>query len=63
MSKPCRHKIKFKTATKAKDFAQTYMENIALTFYPMVAFYCFRHGCYHVGHDKYAGGVDKNLQL
>jgi len=63
MGKPCKRKLKFKSFIKAKEFAANYMEDIVLTFYPMKAFYCLKHKCYHVGHDKYSVGVDKNLEI
>jgi len=63
MGKPCRQKTKFKTLLAARAFANKYMEDIVLTFYPMKAFYCLRHNCYHVGHDRYfEKGVDKNSE-
>ncbi len=60
MSKPCTQKIKFKTFVEATKFANTYMNDIVLTFYPMKAFYCFKHKCYHVGHNRFVNEVDKN---
>jgi len=59
MGKKCTQKYKFKTFTEATTFANTYMEDIVLTFYPMRAFYCTKHKCYHVGHNKYEKRVDK----
>jgi len=63
MGKPCKLKLKFKSFLKATEFADTYMEDIVLTFYPMEAFYCRQHKCYHVGHNEYSGGVDRNLKV
>lgn len=63
MSKKCTYKRKFKTRASAESFAQGYMQRIALTFYPMIAYYCNKHNCYHVGHDKYSERVDKNLEV
>jgi hypothetical protein len=54
MGKKCKLKFRFKTFAKATDFANIYMDSIVLTFYPMKAFYCNKHKCYHVGHDKYS---------
>ena len=54
MSKKCTEKEKFQTFTEARAFANAYMEDIVLTFHPMKAYYCNKHRCYHVGHDKYA---------
>ena len=39
---------------QATEFAKKYENDIVLTFYPMSAFYCYKHSCYHVGHNKYA---------
>lgn len=60
MGKPCKVKEKFKTFMEAKAFATQYHEDIVLTFYPMTAYYCTKHKCYHVGHDRYTKKVDKN---
>jgi len=62
MGKSCRRKFKFRTFIEAEEFAHTYMKDIVLTFYPMKAFYCRKHRCYHVGHDKYSKRVDKNVK-
>jgi hypothetical protein len=62
MSKKCKLKYRFKTFAEATTFANTYMEDIVLTFYPMTAFYCTKHKCYHIGHNKYEKRVDKNLE-
>ena len=53
MSKKCTHKVKFATFTAARAAANAYMEDIVLTFYPMIAYYCNKHRCYHVGHNKF----------
>ena len=53
MSKKCTQKFKFKTFLEATAFANSYMEDIALTFNPMIAYYCNKHRCYHVGHNKF----------
>ena len=53
MSKKCKFKERFKTFAEATEFAKKYEEDIVLTFYPMSAFYCYKHTCYHIGHDKY----------
>ena len=62
MGKKCKLKFKFKTFREAKQFAQTYMNDIPLTFYPMTAYYCNKHKSFHVGHDRYVNGVDKNSE-
>ena len=54
MGKKCKLKFRFKTLVEATAFANTYMDGIVLTFHPMEAFYCAKHRCYHVGHNKYA---------
>ena len=61
MGKPCNQKVKFKSFITAIEFANIYMDDVVFTFYPMKAFYCLKHKCYHVGHNKYSAGVDKNL--
>ncbi len=54
MGKKCKEKERFGTFVEAKAFATAYMRDIVLTFHPMKAYYCSKHDCYHVGHDKYS---------
>ena len=54
MGKKCTLKNKFKTKELADTFAQDYMNRIALTFYPMTSYYCYKHNAYHVGHNAYS---------
>ena len=59
MGKKCTQKLKFKSLVLAQKFADNYMKDVALTFYPMQPFHCDKHNCYHIGHNKYTEGGDK----
>lgn len=63
MGKDCKYKQIFRTKDLADNFAQDYMHRIVITLHPMVSFYCKKHRCYHVGHDRFSNqnkmGVDK----
>jgi len=63
MNKSCEAKRKFGTLRAATTFAEAYMDNIVLTFHPMRAFYCKKHQCYHIGHDRFNLEVDNNLKI
>lgn len=62
MGKKCTQKLKFKSLATAQKHANKYMRDVALTFYPMEAFHCDKHNCYHIGHNKYEKAVDKTLE-
>ena len=49
--KSCKSKHRFKTYKEADTFAKDYMESMAMTFHPMVPYFCERHNIWHIGHD------------
>ena len=49
--KSCKSKHRFKTKTEATKFAEDYMNMVAMTFHPMVPYFCVRHNIWHIGHD------------
>jgi len=49
--KTCKSKHRFKTKQEADKFAEEYMDMVAMTFHPMVPYFCERHGIWHIGHD------------
>ena len=51
--KKCRNKYRFKHYQEAFNFAKEYMEQVAMTFYPMVPYWCKRHDLWHIGHDSF----------
>lgn len=53
MPRQCRNKKKFKQKEDAEVFADAYMKRVAITYHPMVAYWCGAHNCWHIGHDRH----------
>ena len=49
----CRDKYRHPSYQAAQNEADSYHESVALTFDPMTAYFCARHNCWHVGHDRF----------
>ena len=65
--KSCKSKHRFKTKKEADEFAAEYMNMVAMTFHPMVPYFCIRHNIWHIGHDifqkqeySYGAGVSSD---
>lgn len=65
--KTCKSKHRFKTKQEADKFAEEYMDMVAMTFHPMVPYFCERHSIWHIGHDifqkqeyNYGAGVSSD---
>ena len=52
MGKKCTLKVEYDNYEEALSNANRYMSDIPLTFTNMVPYYCQKHSCYHVGHDR-----------
>tara|TARA_Y100000296_G_C5165054_1_gene254065 strand:- start:1497 stop:1820 length:324 start_codon:yes stop_codon:yes gene_type:complete len=51
MAKKCKNKYRFKIWNEAQKFADTYRDDIALSFNPMRPYWCDKHELWHIGHD------------
>lgn len=51
MSKKCKNKFRFKIWNDAQRFAESYKDEVTLSFNPMRPYWCDRHELWHIGHD------------
>ena len=51
--KRCKEKRRFKKLCEAIRAADRYMEEKALVLNPMVPYRCYKHNCFHIGHDRW----------
>ena len=49
----CKNKMSFKGYKEALELAEDYMDEVAMTFHPMVPYWCTRHNVWHIGHNSY----------
>ena len=50
----CGTKVRYTNLGDAVDAADSYMYRIALTYGPMMPYYCPVHSCWHIGHSRKA---------
>ena len=51
MAKKCKNKFRFKIWNDAQRFAESYTEEVTLSFNPMRPYWCDKHELWHIGHD------------
>jgi hypothetical protein len=48
----CTNKVRHPSVEDAELAIKKYYETVVLSVSPLSYYYCARHDCYHVGHDK-----------
>lgn len=51
--KRCKEKRRFKKLCEAMRAADRYMEEKVLVLNPMVPYRCYKHSCFHIGHNRW----------
>lgn len=51
MAKKCKNKYRFRIWNEAQRFAESYSEEVTLTFNPMRPYWCDKHELWHIGHN------------
>ena len=52
-ARKCHGKYRFERYEEALNLAEKYMETVAMTFHPMVPYWCEHHDGWHIGHDSF----------